>query len=108
MTADVGSIFQVAGKASERRPLQRAFTTVHDVGGPSFGVKRAIDELSWRHENDASICKKLTVRSPHSPRVALDQHRALLSKLSVILPLMKTFRAFSDFLKHHFKLFQLI
>jgi imidazolonepropionase-like amidohydrolase len=43
MTADVGYIYQIAGKASERT-LMRGFTTVRDVGGPSFGVKRAIDE----------------------------------------------------------------
>ena len=67
MTADVGYLYQVAGRASERTLLQRDSTTVRDVGGPSFGVKRAIDELSWRHENDASICKNLTVRSPTPP-----------------------------------------
>jgi imidazolonepropionase-like amidohydrolase len=43
MTADIGYIYQVAGKASQQT-LLRGFTTVRDLGGPSFGVKRAIDE----------------------------------------------------------------
>ena len=43
MTADIGYIYQVAGRSSERT-LMRGFTTVRDVGGPSFGLKRAIDE----------------------------------------------------------------
>jgi imidazolonepropionase-like amidohydrolase len=43
MTADIGYVYQVAGVASERT-LMRGFTTVRDVGGPSFGLKRAIDE----------------------------------------------------------------
>jgi imidazolonepropionase-like amidohydrolase len=43
MTADIGYVYQVAGVAAERT-LMRGFTSVRDVGGPSFGLKRAIDE----------------------------------------------------------------
>ncbi|MGD9891200.1 MAG: amidohydrolase family protein [Dehalococcoidia bacterium] len=43
MTADIGYINLVAGRNAERT-LQRGFTTVRDAGGPSFGLKRAIDE----------------------------------------------------------------
>jgi len=40
---DVGYLNLVAG-AEARDTLMRGFTTVRDVGGPSFGLKRAIDE----------------------------------------------------------------
>jgi imidazolonepropionase-like amidohydrolase len=43
LTADIGYINQVAGKEAEKT-LMRGFTTVRDMGGPSFGLKRAIDE----------------------------------------------------------------
>lgn len=43
LTADAGYVHQIAGKAA-RETLMRGFTTVRDVGGPSFGLKRAIDE----------------------------------------------------------------
>ena len=43
LTADIGYVYYVAGVAAERT-LMRGFTTVRDVGGPSFGLKRAIDE----------------------------------------------------------------
>jgi len=43
MTADVGYIHQVAGKAAEHT-LMRGFTAIRDLGGPSFGLKRAIDD----------------------------------------------------------------
>ena len=42
-TADIGYIHQVAGKSAERM-LMRGFTTIRDMGGPTFGLKRAIDE----------------------------------------------------------------
>ena len=40
---DVGYLNLLAG-AEARDTLMRGFTTVRDVGGPSFGLKRAIDE----------------------------------------------------------------
>lgn len=43
LTADVGYIHLVAGREAERA-LLRGFTTVRDCGGPSFALKRAIDE----------------------------------------------------------------
>ncbi|MEW5425275.1 amidohydrolase family protein, partial [Amorphus sp. 3PC139-8] len=43
MTADVGYIYLVAAREAERT-LMRGFTSVRDAGGPSFALKRAIDE----------------------------------------------------------------
>lgn len=43
MTADIPYIHLVAAQEAERTVL-RGFTTVRDVGGPSFSLKRAIDE----------------------------------------------------------------
>jgi imidazolonepropionase-like amidohydrolase len=43
LTADDGYLTVVAGQ-SAAETLLRGFTSVRDVGGPSFGVKRAIDE----------------------------------------------------------------
>jgi imidazolonepropionase-like amidohydrolase len=41
--ADIGYINLLAG-AEATATLMRGFTTVRDMGGPSFGLKRAIDE----------------------------------------------------------------
>lgn len=43
LTADIGYLYYIAGVAAERL-LMRGFTTIRDVGGPSFGLKRAVDE----------------------------------------------------------------
>lgn len=43
MTADAGYLNLLAG-AEAKDTLMRGFTTVRDVGGPAFGLKRAIDE----------------------------------------------------------------
>jgi imidazolonepropionase-like amidohydrolase len=43
VTADVGYIF-LAASAEAERTLLRGFTTVRDLGGPSFALKQAIDE----------------------------------------------------------------
>ncbi len=43
LTGDLGHLNLVAG-AEATATLMRGFTTVRDVGGPSFGLKRAIDE----------------------------------------------------------------
>ena len=43
LTADIGYSHVVAG-AEATDTLMRGFTTVRDLGGPAFGLKRAIDE----------------------------------------------------------------
>ncbi|MBK9739463.1 MAG: amidohydrolase family protein [Actinobacteria bacterium] len=43
MTCDVGYLYLAAGREAGRT-LMRGFTTVRDAGGPTFAVKRAIDE----------------------------------------------------------------
>lgn len=43
LTADIGYLNLLAG-AEATATLMRGFTTVRDMGGPSFGLKRAIDE----------------------------------------------------------------
>jgi imidazolonepropionase-like amidohydrolase len=43
LTADVGYLNLAAGKEATAT-LLRGFTSVRDLGGPSFGLKRAIDE----------------------------------------------------------------
>jgi len=43
LTSDVGYMYLQAG-AEATDTLMRGFTTVRDVGGPSFGLKQAIDE----------------------------------------------------------------
>ncbi|SDD01720.1 metal-dependent hydrolase family protein [Paraburkholderia lycopersici] len=43
MTADITYVYLLAAQEAERTIL-RGFTTVRDVGGPSFALKRAIDE----------------------------------------------------------------
>lgn len=43
LTADVGYLNLLAG-AEATDTLMRGFTTVRDMGGPTFGLKRAIDE----------------------------------------------------------------
>src|SRR5690349_4963779 len=43
LTADIGYLNLLAG-AEANDTLMRGFTTVRDMGGPAFGLKRAIDE----------------------------------------------------------------
>ena len=43
VTADVGYI-HLSASAEAERTLMRGFTTVRDMGGPSFALKKAIDE----------------------------------------------------------------
>ncbi len=43
MTAEISYVALVAGKAAERQ-LLRGFTSVRDMGGASFALKRAIDD----------------------------------------------------------------
>lgn len=42
MTADIGFVF-LSASAQAERTLMRGFTTVRDLGGPSFALKKAID-----------------------------------------------------------------
>jgi len=43
LTADLGYIF-LAASAEAERTLMRGFTTIRDLGGPSFPLKQAIDD----------------------------------------------------------------
>ena len=43
MTADIGYLTLVAGKAATDT-LMRGFTSIRDLGGPTFGLKMAIDQ----------------------------------------------------------------
>jgi len=43
LSADIGYVF-LAASAEAERTLMRGFTTVRDVGGPSFALKQAIDD----------------------------------------------------------------
>ena len=43
ISADIGYIF-LAASAEAERTLMRGFTTIRDLGGPSFALKQAIDE----------------------------------------------------------------
>lgn len=43
MTADIAYIHLLAGKVADAT-LMRGFTSVRDMGGPSFGLRRAIEE----------------------------------------------------------------
>ena len=43
MTASMGYLYILAAQAAEAT-LMRGFTTIRDMGGPTFGLKRAIDE----------------------------------------------------------------
>ncbi|MEX0605809.1 MAG: amidohydrolase family protein [Marinobacter sp.] len=43
LTADIGYLVLIAGAEAERT-LMRGFTSVRDLAGPSFALKRAIDE----------------------------------------------------------------
>ena len=43
MTADIGYVYLVAAREAEHT-LLRGFTSERDAGGPSFALKRAIDE----------------------------------------------------------------
>ena len=43
MTGDIGYVHMVAAKEAEAT-LMRGFTTIRDMGGPAFALKRAVDE----------------------------------------------------------------
>src|ERR1700759_908515 len=43
LTADLGYINFVAAREAQAT-LMRGFTSIRDMGGPSFGLKRAIDQ----------------------------------------------------------------
>jgi imidazolonepropionase-like amidohydrolase len=43
MSADLGYVF-LAASAEAERTLMRGFTTIRDLGGPSFALKQAIDD----------------------------------------------------------------
>ena len=76
---DVGYINLLAG-AEATATLMRGFTTVRDMGGPAFGLKRAIDEglvagpahLSLRRDDHDH---RRSRRLPPAVRVAADDRR---------------------------------
>lgn len=47
LMGDIGYVNLAAGKAAHEM-LMRGFTSVRDLGGPVFGLKRAIDEGLWQ------------------------------------------------------------
>jgi imidazolonepropionase-like amidohydrolase len=77
MTGDVGYNNLLAGEEATDT-LMRGFTTVRDVGGPVFGLKRAIDEGVVRGPRIYPSGAMLTVTSGHGDfRLPSDLPRAL-------------------------------
>ena len=77
MTGDVGYNNLLAGEEATDT-LMRGFTTVRDVGGPVFGLKRAIDEGVVRGPRIFPSGAMLTVTSGHGDfRLPSDLPRAL-------------------------------
>ncbi len=65
LMGDVGHLNLVAG-AEATDTLMRGFTTVRDVGGPSFGLKRAIDDgIGRRPAHLSRPAPFITVTSGH-------------------------------------------
>ena len=54
LSADIGYIF-LAASAEAERTLMRGFTTIRDLGGPSFPLKQAIDEGAREGSSDFSV-----------------------------------------------------
>ena len=65
MTADASYLHLLAARQAEAT-LLRGFTTVRDLGGPVFGLKRAIDEGVMVH---ASIHRGLSSRRPRDTEI---------------------------------------
>ena len=73
MTADIGYLNLLAGEQATRT-LHRGFTTVRDAGGPSFGLKRAIDDGTVAgpriYPSGAFISQRPVTGLPHATRSA--------------------------------------
>jgi imidazolonepropionase-like amidohydrolase len=63
-TADIGYLNLVAG-AEATATLMRGFTTVRDMGGPAFGLKRAIDQRAVAGPRIYPSGAMITVTSGH-------------------------------------------
>ncbi|MBO9622811.1 MAG: amidohydrolase family protein [Sphingomonas sp.] len=64
LTGDPGYFYLIAG-AEAHDTLMRGFTTVRDVGGPSFGLKEAIDDGSMPGPRIYPSGAMITVTSGH-------------------------------------------
>src|SRR5262249_35020029 len=64
LTGDIGYLNLVAG-AEATATLMRGFTTVRDMGGPAFGLKRAIDEGTLAGPRIVPSGAIITVTSGH-------------------------------------------
>lgn len=83
MTADIPYVHLVAAQEAERTVL-RGFTTVRDVGGPSFALKRAIDERRIPGPRIYPSGAMISQTSGHGDfRMRTDLPRTSLSDLSV-------------------------
>lgn len=83
VTADVAYVHLVAAREAERTVL-RGFTTVRDVGGPSFALKRAIDEGMVAGPRIYPAGAMISQTSGHGDfRVRTDLPRSAQSNLSL-------------------------
>ncbi|MDR6434824.1 amidohydrolase family protein [Brucella pseudogrignonensis] len=82
MTADIGYLYLVAAQEAENT-LMRGFTTVRDVGGPSFALKRAIDETRFMGPRIYPAGAMISQTSGHGDfRMRTDIPRSSQSNLS--------------------------
>ena len=82
LTADIGYV-NLQASAEARDTLMRGFTTVRDVGGPSFGLKRAIDEGVVAGPRIFPSGAMITITSGHGDfRQASEVPRAIGAPLS--------------------------
>jgi imidazolonepropionase-like amidohydrolase len=83
MTADIPYVHLLAAQEAERTVL-RGFTTVRDVGGPSFALKRAIDEGRFAGPRIYPSGAMISQTSGHGDfRMRTDLPRSPQSNLSV-------------------------
>jgi imidazolonepropionase-like amidohydrolase len=83
MTADIPYVHLIAAQEAERTVL-RGFTTVRDVGGPAFALKRAIDEGHVAGPRIYPSGAMISQTSGHGDfRLRTDLPRTSLSALSI-------------------------
>ncbi|WP_243637629.1 MULTISPECIES: amidohydrolase family protein [Brevundimonas] len=83
MTADIPYLHLVAAQEAERT-VMRGFTTVRDMGGPSFALKRAIDEGRFAGPRIYPSGSMISQTSGHGDfRMRADLPRTSQSTLSV-------------------------
>jgi imidazolonepropionase-like amidohydrolase len=84
LSSDIGYTNLLAG-AEARSTLMRGFTTIRDMGGPSFGLKRAIDEELLPGPRIYPSGAMITVTSGHGDfRQISELPRTIGGKLSTI------------------------